>query len=151
MNSADWLWCLGALVIIASTTGASVFALRWLSLEEGLHPRFMAFGPLASGRYGILVAWLPFFVLNILGEELVWRGVVLPRQEVASGDNAWVYHGLGWWLMHAAFPWQVLLNLLPTALVLPYVAQRRRSTMVGIVIHAVLNGGGFLAIAFDLA
>ncbi len=36
--------------------------------------------------------WLPFFamtitlVFNILGEEFWWRGVVLPRQELAFGN-----------------------------------------------------------------
>jgi hypothetical protein len=33
-------------------------------------------------------------VLNIVGEEFVWRGVVLPRQEVAFGGRAWLVNGV---------------------------------------------------------
>src|SRR5215510_4699098 len=40
-----------------------------------------------SSRYWILGAWLPFFVLNIVGEEFTWRGVALPRQEAAFGGS----------------------------------------------------------------
>lgn len=45
---------------------------------------------------GVRGNWLPFvgmlivFVFNILGEELWWRGVVLPRQELAFGKGTWV-------------------------------------------------------------
>jgi membrane protease YdiL (CAAX protease family) len=111
----------------------------------------MAFEPLGPGRYWILGAWLPFFVLNIVGEEFAWRGVALPRQEVVFGRRAWLVNGILWLLLHAAFPWQVLLTLVPITLILPYVVQRRRSTWAGIVIHAGFGAMGFLALAFGLA
>jgi membrane protease YdiL (CAAX protease family) len=56
-----------------------------------------------------------------------------------------------WLLFHAAFPWQVLLTLVPMTLLLPYVVQRRRSTWAGTVIHAGFGAIGFLALAFGLA
>jgi hypothetical protein len=56
-----------------------------------------------------------------------------------------------WLLFHAAFPWQVLLTLVPITLLLPYVVQRRRSTWAGTVIHAGFGAIGFLALAFGLA
>ena len=110
----------------------------------------MAFEPLTSGRYWILAAWLPFFVLNIVGEEFLWRGVVLPRQEVAFGGKAWLVNGTLWLLFHAAFPWQVLLILVPITLIVPNIAQRRRNSWPGVVIHAGFGGMGFLALAFGL-
>ena len=152
MNGGDWLWAVGGLrgrrradrrhrrrAPDAAQTGTS------------LHPSFMAFEPLGPGRYWILGAWLPFFVLNIVGEEFVWRGVALPRQEVAFGGRAWLVNGILWLLFHAAFPWQVLVTLVPITLILPYVVQRRRSTWVGIVIHAGFGAMGFLVLAFGLA
>jgi membrane protease YdiL (CAAX protease family) len=151
MNGGDWLWAVGGLAAIGVLTGGIGAALRMLQDGKDLHPSFMAFEPLGPGRYWILGAWLPFFVLNIVGEEFVWRGVVLPRQEVAFGGRAWLVNGILWLLFHAAFPWQVLLTLVPITLILPYVVQRRRSTWAGIVIHAGLGGMGFLALAFGLA
>jgi CAAX protease family protein len=151
MNGGDWLWTVGGLAAVGVLTGGIGTALGMLPDEAKLRPSFMAFGPLGPGRYWILGAWLPFFVLNIVGEEFVWRGVVLPRQEVACGGRAWLVNGILWLLFHAAFPWQVLLTLVPITLILPYIVQRRRSTWAGVVIHAGFGGTGFLALAFGLA
>jgi membrane protease YdiL (CAAX protease family) len=151
MSGGDWLWAVGGLAAIGVLTGGIGAALRMLQVERNLHPSFMAFEPLGPGRYWILSAWLPFFVLNIVGEEFVWRGVALPRQEVAFGGRAWLVNGILWLLFHAAFPWQVLLTLVPITLILPYVVQRRRSTLAGMVIHAGFGAMGFLVLAFGLA
>jgi membrane protease YdiL (CAAX protease family) len=151
MDKRGWRLALGGLVVIALLSGGCVVFLYSLGEEQGLHPAFMAMQPLTPERAWILGAWLPFFLLNILGEELVWRGVVLPRQELVFGRWAWLVNGTGWWLMHLAFPWQVLLTLLPTVFVVPYVAQRSQNTWVGIIVHAGLNGSGFLMLAFGLA
>jgi membrane protease YdiL (CAAX protease family) len=148
MNGGDWLWTIVGIAAVAVLTGGIV---GLLPDKATLRPSFMTLEPLGPGRYWILGAWLPFFVLNIVGEEFVWRGVVLPRQEVAFGGRAWLVNGILWFLFHAAFPWQVLLTLVPITLILPYVVQRRRSTWVGVVIHAGFGGAGFLAIAFGLA
>ena len=115
-----------------------------------LHPWFMAVAPLTADRYWILAIWLPFWGLNILAEEVVWRGVVLPRQGIAFGKWAWLVNGAGWLLFHAASPWEVMLTLVPTTLILPYVVQRLGNTTAGVIIHAGLNGPGFLALAFGL-
>lgn len=151
MNRGDWLWAVGGLAVVGVLTGGIGAALRMLLDGKNLHPPFMAFEPLGPGRYWILAAWLPFFVLNIVGEEFVWRGGALPRQEVAFGGGAWLVNGILWLLFHAAFPWQVLLTLVPITLLLPYIVQRRRSTWAGIVIHAGFGAMGFLALAFGLA
>jgi CAAX protease family protein len=148
MNGGDWLWTIVGIAAVAVLTGGII---GLLPDKATLRPSFMTLEPLGPGRYWILGAWLPFFVLNIVGEEFVWRGVVLPRQEVVFGGRAWLVNGILWLLFHAAFPWQVLLTLVPITLILPYVVQRRRSTWVGVVIHAGFGGTGFLAIAFGLA
>ena len=151
MNGADWRWAVGGLVAIAALSGGAAMASGMLTGRTEFHPSFMAFEPLGPGRYWILGAWLPFFVLNIGGEEFVWRGVVLPRQEVAFGERAWLVNGVLWLLFHLAFPWPVLVTLVPITLVLPYVVQRRGNTWIGVMIHAVFGGMGFLALAFGLA
>jgi membrane protease YdiL (CAAX protease family) len=151
MNKSDWRWAAGGLAAIAALSGGAAVALQMLTGRIELHPAFMAFEPLGPGRYWILGAWVPFFVLNIAGEEFVWRGVVLPRQQVAFGERAWLFNGVLWWLFHAAFPWQVLVTLAPTTLILPYVVQRRGSTWIGVVIHAVFGGMAFLGLAFGVA
>lgn len=152
MDKDDWAWSLGALVTIAILAAICVRVITFLSgARPDLHPSFLRFEPLGPGRYGVLVAWIPFFIVNILGEEILWRGVLLPRQEVAMGRRAWLIHGAGWLLLHVSFGPTILLVLAPTTFILPYVAQRRRNSWTGVVIHGGLNGPAFLAIAFGLS
>ena len=40
---------------------------------------------------------------------------------------------------------------MPITLILPCIVQRRRSTWIGVVIHAAFGAMGFLALAFGLA
>lgn len=150
MSRADWLWCLGSLAVIGIATLLIQTVLRATIGEVELNPSFMALEPLSSGRYWILAAWLPFWLLNILGEEFLWRGVLLPRQAVAMGNHAWLGNAAGWLLFHLAFGGLLLLTLIPIIIVLPYVVQKRRNSLIGVVIHAGLNGPGFIAVALGL-
>lgn len=151
MRGADWAWALGALAAIGVLSAAIQFVLLPVLFGEAqLQPGFLTLEPLTSGRYWILGAWLPFWTLNILGEEILWRGVILPRQEAALGAAAWTANAVGWTLFHLAFGLQLLLLLLPILIVLPWVAQRRRNSWVAVVIHAGLNGPGFVAVAFGV-
>lgn len=150
LDAADWLWIAGALAAIGLL---SVGSLMLYEAVHGARPAmfFVSMEPLTSGRYWILAAWPPFFALNILGEEFVWRGVVLPRQETAFGRQAWLVNGAAHLLLHLPTGVPILVALWPTAFILPYVVQRRRNTWIGVVIHAALNGPGFVAVAFGLA
>ncbi len=75
---------------------------------------------------------------------------MLPRQDIAFGKGTWILHGVGWGLFHIAFGWQLLITLLPILFIQSYVVQRRQNTWIGVIIHAGINGPGFLAIAFGM-
>lgn len=90
--------------------------------------------------WGLLLYFLVgLFVFNILGEELWWRGVILPRQELSFGRNAWIVHGVLWALFHMFYHSNlgILLSYLPTTCAISYVAQRTKSTWPGIIGHLV--------------
>jgi len=61
------------------------------------------------GNVGFLVLVLVVrsFVFNILGEELYYRGVLLPKMQGVFGRWAWVANGLLFTLKHAAFFWMM--------------------------------------------
>jgi membrane protease YdiL (CAAX protease family) len=147
MSRTDWYWTVGGLVLVGLLSAGLQSGLAAAFGELDLHPSFMQLAPLGPGRYWILAAWLPFWLLNVLGEELLWRGVLLPRQEAAIGRWAWLANALGWGVFHVAFGWQLLVLLAPILLIVPYVAQRTGNTWAGVIIHAGLNGPGFLAVA----
>ena len=150
MNKGDWMWSVSALIIIGILSFAVSKLLEIYAGKFDHQPPFMSFEPLTPGRYWILAAWLPFWLLNIMGEEIIWRGVMLPRQELVFGRFTWLFHGTGWALFHIAFGWQLLFTLLPILYIQSYVVQKRSNSWTGVVIHAGLNGPGFLAVSFGL-
>jgi len=106
--------------------------------------------PVTNDTYWVLLAWLPLFFFNIAGEELWWRGYILARQEQEHHSAAWFVHGLGLALFHLPLGIDLTIILLPFLFSLPYVVQRQRNLWTGFIVHGILNGGGFLAVAFGL-
>ena len=80
---------------------------RFFDPSDFYHGFFSRFGPREfmgvrlHGAWWILIYYaVIMFVCNIGGDELWWRGYVLPRQELAFGRAAWVIHGLFWSAFH---------------------------------------------------
>ena len=158
MDRQAWIWSIVAL-LLGSVLGfglISVFS-GWL-LAKGIIPipasipAFMSPETLSDpmtvyneATGGLRGNWLPFIGMavllffNIAGEELWWRGVVLPRQELAFGKSTWVIHGIMWAFFHI-FKWWDVLNLLPITLSIAFVSNRLKNTTTGIFIHGVTNG-----------
>lgn len=150
MTGRQWLWALGGLMAAGTGSGLVMLLLEMITGGFDHSPSFMAFEPLHAGRYWLLLLWLPYWILNIMGEEFLWRGVMLPRQELAFGRNAWLIHGIGWWMFHFAFGWHLMLMLMPLIFIQSWVVQKTRNSWVGVIMHAGLNGPSFLAISFGL-
>ncbi len=150
MNTRDWKWIAAG---VFATGIASAFIMLIIYLVKGnldYTPTFMEFEPLNSGRYWILAVWFIFWLLNIMGEEILWRGVMQPRQEIIFGNKTWIVQGLGWSLFHLVFGWQLWLMLLPLMFIQPYIVQKTRNSWVGVAIHGIVNGPSFVAIAFGV-
>jgi len=150
MNKDDWKWA----IIGIMTIGLSSFLITKILLmiygEINFHPPFMTFESLTTGRYWILVLWFPCWLLNIMGEEILWRGVLLPRQEISFGRFSWLIHGFFWGIFHIGFGLQLLITLVPTLFILPFIVQKRKNSWIGVVIHSVVNGPSFIAIALGI-
>lgn len=100
-----------------------------------------------QGAWWVLVYYaLVILVFNIGGEELWWRGYVLPRQELAFGNSAWLIHGVLWSAFHAFMQptlWDTI-RMAVTGTALAFVVHRTRNTWTGIIGHAVGNLPFFL-------
>jgi len=142
MNRGDVVWTIVGLLVIVIASAAVLALARHLDPSFRPSPSFLTQSP--GWNVWVFAAWIPLFVTNILGEELCWRGYVLPRQEAAWGRAAWLGNGIPWCLFHWSLGWPILVTLLPITLLLPWIVQRRRNTAVGIIIHALFNASGFI-------
>ena len=102
-------------------------------------------GGVIYGRWDIAILYLVVFLFNVIGEELWWRGYILPRQELALGRYTWLIHGVMWACFHV-FKWWDVLPLLPMCLITAYCAQRTRSTWGGLIGHVLSNGISVIAV-----
>jgi len=150
MSGHDWVWVVAGAGVIVFVSAPLIAVLAHVYGRAGFTPNYLAFQPLTPGRYWILAAWLPFFAINMLGEAFVWHSVMLPRQVQSFGERAWLVSGLGWGLFHLALPWQIVLSIAPTLLVIPYTIQRTGNVWPGVLLHVLVNGSGFLAVAFGI-
>lgn len=92
-----------------------------------------------KGNWGILFVFVPLHITAMLGEELMWRGYILPRQEVKFGKWAWLINGLFWaYILHACLKWQFI-GMLPSMLLTPWIAQKCRSTWASAFVHILGN------------
>ncbi|HEX2396393.1 MAG TPA: CPBP family intramembrane glutamic endopeptidase [Bacteroidales bacterium] len=150
ITKKELIWSVAGLVLVGvlSTIIMKVMELMGGKFEHS--PAFMSFEPLTKGRYWLLLIWAPYWILNILGEEFLWRGVMLPRQEAAFGKHAWLIHGFGWGLFHIAFGWKLLITLIPLIFIQSYIVQRNKNSWIGVIMHGGLNGPSFIAICFGL-
>lgn len=97
------------------------------------------FGIPVAGNWWLVLVWLVWLVVNIGGEEILWRGYALPLQERVFGSKAWIVNGLCWNLLIHAFMWWNFLTLMPISLAIPYLVQRYQNTWIGIYIHGFGN------------
>lgn len=96
-------------------------------------------GPQAVGNWGYALLAVLLFFFNQFGEELYWRGVLLPRQAPVHGRYTWLVHGLMWNLFHLPFyPWYLLYGL-PLTLALSFVVQKTENTWTGLLLHGLAN------------
>lgn len=143
LGGGDIAWAIGGLLTISFVSVLILALAHHLDPNFRPSPEFLRQPP--GWHVWVFAAWIPLFVSNVVGEGLCWRGYVLPRQEAALGNAAWLLNGIMWCLFHWSFGWPIMLVLLPIALLLPWIVQRRRNTWVGMIIHAVFNAAGFMA------
>lgn len=102
-----------------------------------------------SGQYWVIPAYFVCWFFNIFGEELLFRGIILPRQIAKYGTKAWIYHGIIWGLWHFFWKWN-LVGYIPFTLLLSYAVYKRKNTWIGIISHGILNFLTFIMIIIQV-
>lgn len=91
---------------------------------------------LFSGGWGWFALVVVLAVFNtVLGEELLFRGLLLPRMQGAFGRGDWVVNGVLFAAYHLHMPWAIPVNLVDM-FALSYPSRRYRSALIGITVHS---------------
>lgn len=125
-----------------------VRALPWLAPPDWALITNLA-GP-AEGRWwllGVLVVLIAFNYL--LGEELIFRGVLLPRMRGAFGRWDWVVNGVLFSTYHLHLIWQLPSQIILRDWVYALVAKRYRSFWMAALLHGL--DALWLVVLFPLA
>jgi uncharacterized protein len=89
-----------------------------------------------SGNWAWFGVAIVLMIFNtVLGEELLFRGFLLPRMGGAFGRADWLANGVLFSLYHVA-TWWVMPSTVIDAFTLAYPTKRYRSAWMGIVVHS---------------
>src|SRR5215203_5820923 len=90
------------------------------------------------GAWGWFAVVVVLAVFNtVLGEELLFRGLLLPRMQGVFGRRDWVVNGALFALYHMHLPWIIPSTFVDGIFLLAYPSRRFQSAWVGIIVHSV--------------
>lgn len=144
-----WLWAVLFLVLIAIQEmflGSSQDRI-WVSLFPFFaEPAGFALGSALEspeiqaqlvGAWGVLGLFFINALFNtILGEEFLFRGVLLPKMEGVFGKWDWVANGMLHGAYHFHQPWGILGSIISGVFLYTFPSKRFRSTWMGIIVHS---------------
>lgn len=102
-----------------------------------------------EGAWWVVALFIVFGFFNIFGEELVFRGVLLPKMAGVFGGWAWIANGVIFGLYHMHQPWGIPSAMLDGVFLLALAAWYFRSTTVALIVHGS-QAIFFLAITFGV-
>jgi uncharacterized protein len=91
-----------------------------------------------SGAWGWFAVVVVLVVFNtVLGEELLFRGLLLPRMRRVFGKRDWVANGVLFTVYHLHTPWVMPATLVDGIFLNAYPARRFQSAWMGIIVHSL--------------
>ncbi|WP_170885535.1 CPBP family intramembrane glutamic endopeptidase [Bacillus alkalicellulosilyticus] len=167
INGSDWIW-IGAAIFITIVCDQLLEPIgKYFAKRKGfLPPSYLPapfhplrkiklpprefFGVQLQGNWSFLFIFITLHIIAMFSEEMMWRGYLLPVQELMFGEVAWVVNGLLWaWVVHACLKWHFI-GMLPSMLVAPFIAQFTGSTWASFAVHAIGNSPLWILLFFGV-
>ena len=142
-----WWWLL-PLILLTAIYELQLFGIvehLWVSMFPFFAepPGFAISALLATPKAQFVGAWnlWGLYVLNalfntVLGEELLFRGVLLPRMAGVFGKGDWVMNGLLFGLYHLHQPWGMLSSAIDGIFLYALPSRYFRCAWFGIIAHS---------------
>src|SRR5262245_5641105 len=132
-----WWWA--ALFVLLAATLALVPAIPGPSVRD-----FSDFLSSDRGETFFEGAWGWFAMVVVLaifntflGEELLFRGVLLPRMKGVFGKRDWIANGVLFGVYHLHQPWSIPNSVIEGVFLEAYPSRRFQSAWMGIIVHSV--------------
>ena len=145
-----WLWVIPLIILVAALelTVAPLLNNFWVKIfpffnaPPGFNPVELLESPGVQaqlvGAWWFLGLFLLLTVFNVfLGEEFIFRGVLLPKMEGAFGKWDWVVNGALMGAYHWHQPWGIPGNILTSIFAFSLPARRFRSTWMAVIVHSI--------------
>jgi membrane protease YdiL (CAAX protease family) len=142
-NNALWLWLIPAIAIFALTAATPIFQSInnwWSRILPITEPSQYSMGILFENPESLVGKWelvLVILLVEILtmSEEIIFRGVLLPRMNGVFGRADWIANGFLFAFYHLDRPWGWPGYLVYSTLTLALPARLFRSTWFSIAVH----------------
>jgi uncharacterized protein len=129
-----WWWVLPFVVLFALEAVLSIPGPSVRDFGEFLDSdRGEAFFSGAWGWFAVVVVLAVFN--TVLGEELLFRGLLLPRMQGVFGRRDWIANGALSAVYHLHQPWTIPASLVDI-IALAYPSRRFQSAWMGIIVHS---------------
>jgi uncharacterized protein len=90
-----------------------------------------------EGAWQVLGLFIVLGIFNtVLGEELLFRGILLPKMQGVFGKRDWVANGALFGVYHLHQPWTILSSTIEGIFCLAFPSRRFRSAWMGIILHS---------------
>ena len=94
----------------------------------------------ALGQWWLLALLLPWTVFNyVLGEELLFRGVLLPKMNGVFGKWDWIANGMLFSAYHLHQPWEIPSQIILRDWIFPWYNKRFKSFWMAPIVHGGIN------------
>jgi membrane protease YdiL (CAAX protease family) len=130
-------WILVPLILLVAAKEALPKVPAPVNRDQGLFFESAAGQEFFSGNWTWFAVMIVMMIFNtVLGEELLFRGLLLPRMRGAFGRWDWLVNGVLFGAYHLHLPWSIPANTLD-AFFISLPASRYRSALIGICVHSV--------------
>ena len=91
-----------------------------------------------EGAWQVFALFVVLGIFNtIIGEELLFRGILLPKMNGVFGRGDWVANGLLFGLYHLHQPWTIFSSIVDGVFLYALPSKRFRSAWMGIAVHSM--------------
>jgi membrane protease YdiL (CAAX protease family) len=139
-------WWLVPLIVVSALLELAPFQALWEAifpfLDEPSKYSFTEIIDSDARKEALEGAWqvLGFFIVlgifnTVVGEELLFRGILLPKMNGVFGKRDWLANGVLFGVYHLHQPWSIF-NSIVTGCLYAYPSKRFHSAWMGIAIHS---------------